>query len=127
MPITTALYAGLLGFVAIALGVQAGRLRARLNIAIGDGGNQELLLAMRRHANFAEWVPLALVLVLLMELNGASGFWLHLLGITLVAARCAHAFDLQADSMQGKGRALGAGGTLLVVLIASLWLICAWL
>ncbi len=127
MPTTTAFYAGLLGLVAIALGVQAGRLRGRLNISIGDGGNPELLLAMRRHANFAEWVPLALVLVLLMELNDASGFWLHLLGVTLVAARCAHAFGLQADSIQGKGRAFGAGGTLLVVVIASLWLICAGL
>jgi uncharacterized membrane protein YecN with MAPEG domain len=63
MPAVTAFYAGLLGLMAIAIAFKAGRLRGRLNVPIGDGGNRDLLLAMRRHANFAEWAPLALVLI----------------------------------------------------------------
>lgn len=48
----------------------------------------ELLLAMRRHANFIEFVPLALVLVLvliaMLELNGVSTTASHALGAGLV-------------------------------------------
>lgn len=61
MPIVTALYAGLLGLISIGVAFPAGSLRGRLNVSVGDGGNRDLLLAMRRHANFTEWVPLALL------------------------------------------------------------------
>jgi uncharacterized protein len=37
--------------------------------------------------NAAEYVPLALVLMLILELNGASAAWLHVLGIALVVGR----------------------------------------
>ena len=123
MPIVTALYAGLLGLISIALGAQAGRLRGKFDISIGDGGNRELLLAMRRHANFAEWVPLALIIIVLLEMSGTSRTAIHALGAALVIARLSHATALRADSMQGIGRAIGAVGTILIILIASVWLI----
>ena len=63
MPVVTMLYAGLLGLMAVAVAVPAGRLRGQTGVSIGDGGNAELLLAIRRHGNFAEWVPLALILI----------------------------------------------------------------
>lgn len=44
----------------------------------------ELLLAMRRHANFIEFVPLALVLIAMLELNGVSTTASHALGAGLV-------------------------------------------
>jgi uncharacterized membrane protein YecN with MAPEG domain len=52
MPIVTALYAGLLGLISMGVAFPAGSLRGKLNISVGDGGNRDLLLAMRRHANF---------------------------------------------------------------------------
>jgi uncharacterized membrane protein YecN with MAPEG domain len=126
MPVVTALYAGILGLMAIPIAMRAGFTRARLNISVGDGGNRDLLLAMRRHANFAEWVPLALILIALLEMNIALKLPIHILGAVLVAARASHAFALRADTMQGVGRLFGAMSTALVVATASAWLIVAF-
>lgn len=123
MPIITALYAGLLGLVAFGVAFPAGRLRGRLGISVGDGGNRELLCAMRRHANFTEWVPLALILIALLELNGAPAAALHSLGAILVLARISHAVGLRPDSMKSLPRFVGATGTILVTLVASIWLL----
>lgn len=127
MPIITALYAGLLGLVSLGVSFPAGSLRGKLGISVGDGGNKDLLLAMRRHANFVEYVPLALILIALLELNGGMARYIHMLGAVLVIARLAHAFGIKADSMKSMGRLIGAGGTALITIIASVWLIVLFL
>jgi uncharacterized protein len=121
MPTISLLYAGILGLIAIGVSFPAGRLRGTTNIALGDGGNRELLLAMRRHANFAEWVPIALILIVLLELNHVPGSVIHVLGAVLVIARLIHAFGLRPDTMKAPGRFVGAMATMLVVLVSSLW------
>jgi uncharacterized membrane protein YecN with MAPEG domain len=123
MPYATALYAGLLGLMSIVLAFIAGSIRGRERISVGDGGNKDLLLAMRRHANFTEFVPLALVLLAVLELNGVSKLAIHCLGAGLVVSRICHAVGLKADSIEGVGRAVGAGGTALVTAVASVWAI----
>ena len=123
MPIVTALYAGLLGLLAVAVAFPAGMLRGKLNISVGDGGNPALLLAMRRHANFAEWVPLALILIALLELNGVSTRAIHSLGAALVIARLLHAIGLKSDTLQSVGRGVGAMATALITVTASVWLL----
>ena len=127
MPITTALYAGLLGLIAFAVAFPAGRLRGRLNVPVGDGGNPELLCAMRRHANFTEWVPLALILIALLELNGVSTTVIHVLGAVLVVSRISHAVGLRPDTIKSVPRLLGATGTVLVTVVASVWLILLYI
>ncbi len=66
MPQITALYAGLLGLMAVVLSILVGRYRAPTadrRVSIGDGGRPEVLVAMRRHANFVEFVqPSPLIL-----------------------------------------------------------------
>jgi len=57
------LYAALLALIFVALSVRTLRMRRRLRIAVGDGGDTALLRAMRVHANFAEYVPLSLLLI----------------------------------------------------------------
>lgn len=123
MPIITALYAGLLGLVSIGVSFLAGSLRGKLGVSVGDGGNKDLLLAMRRHANFVEYVPLALLLIALLELNGVATRNIHILGAALVIARLAHSFGLKADSMKTPGRMVGAAGTALITVVASVWLL----
>ena len=117
----TALYAGILGLMSIGVAMPAGRLRGQTKISIGDGGNPDLLLAMRRHSNFVENVPLALILIGIMELNGVGLLAIHCLGIALVIARLSHALGLKGDTISGMGRLVGAMGTMLVMLIASIW------
>jgi uncharacterized membrane protein YecN with MAPEG domain len=123
VPITTALYAGLLGLLAVAVAFPAGMLRGKLNISVGDGGNANLLLAMRRHANFIEWVPLALLLIALLELNGVSTRAIHGLGAALLVARLLHAVGLKSDSMKSVARGVGAMATAVTTVVASVWLL----
>ena len=119
MPVQiTALYAALQGILAIALEVPIGRLRGQTNVSIYDGGNPALGAAIRRHANWTEHVPFVLLLMALLELNGASAGLLHGLGLTLLVARILHPFGLDPQVMRRPLRAVGALGTLLVSLVA---------
>src|SRR5690349_10387601 len=101
MPVgITALYAGLLAFIGIALAANVGWRRPALGVSLGDGGHQVLLVANRRHLNFVEHVPLALILIGIVELNGAPSVWVHCLGGALVVARIVHPFGIHAESFR---------------------------
>ena len=120
MPVAiTAFYTAILALIASALAYQAGSMRPKLGISVGDGGNIELLVKMRRHANFTESVPLALILMGAIEIDGASAGLIHGLGIALVVCRIAHPIGLQHDNISHPARAIGSGGTLVVTLIAA--------
>ncbi len=123
MPVVTLLYAGLFGLMAIAIAIPAGRLRGITGISVGDGGNPDLILAMRRHANFVEFVPIALILIGLLEMNGVSANAIHGLGGALVVFRVCHAFGLKGDNMKNPLRGIGAGGSSLLIIVASVWAI----
>jgi len=122
----TALTAGILGIMSLVLAFLAGSMRAKTGISIGDGGNQEMLLAGRRHANFAEFVPMALILLAVLELAHVSSTALYVLGGGLVLCRVAHAVGIKADTMTGPLRAIGAGGTTLITLVMSVWAIATF-
>jgi len=127
MPSITALYAGLLGLMSIAIGFAVGRLRGQADgVSVGDGGNHAILVGMRRHANFVEWTPMAVILIALLEMNKIPANYIHILGATLVAARASHAFGMQTDGSNGIFRSIGAIGTLLVTLVASITAITAF-
>ncbi len=117
MPVPiTALYLAIFAVFAGVLSSFPGRMRGSTGISIGDGGNPDLLLAMRRQANFVEYVPYLMIMFAAMELNGASATILHGFGIALFVVRICHAFGLQKDSISSPLRAIGAAGTLLVTL-----------
>lgn len=122
LPIT-ALYAGILGLIVIALGFQVGAARLRTGVSILHGDDLELATVIRRHANFTENVPLALVLLGALELNGAGSGLLHGLGLALVACRIAHPIGLRHDDLRRPLRGIGAGGTTLVMAVSSVLLI----
>ena len=63
------LYASILALLFVALSVRTLRLRRSLRIAIGDAGSETMLRAMRVHSNFAEYVPLSLILIYLSKLR----------------------------------------------------------
>ena len=96
MPTVTLLWAGVLGIMSIAVAFPVGSLRGKLGVSIGDGGDQNLLLALRRHGNFTEFVPLALILMGLLEMNGLSAMTMHIFGAILVVARICHAIGLES-------------------------------
>jgi uncharacterized membrane protein YecN with MAPEG domain len=120
MPVPiTALYLAIFAVMSGILAFLPGKIRGSSGVSIGDGGNPELLLAMRRHGNFVEYVPLLLLMFAVLELNGASATSLHAMGLVLLVARILHAVGLKADTISSPARGAGAGGTLLVTLVAA--------
>jgi uncharacterized membrane protein YecN with MAPEG domain len=115
----TGLYAALLSVILLTLWTQVSGARMKLGIALLDGGNQELTWRIRRHANFVEHVPLALVLLAIVERGGASPAMVHALGATLTFARVLHPFGIGARKTPNLLRAAGAGGTFFVILFAA--------
>ena len=122
LPIT-AIYAGLLGLLAIVLGASSGFSRAKNKVSIGDGGNPDQIVLVRRHGNFAEWVPIALILIAILELNDVSSAAIHAFGATLVVARILHPIGIKTPTRSTLPRTLGAMATALLVLITSIWAI----
>ncbi len=91
--------------------------RSGLNCSIGDNGDANLLLKIRRHGNFIEWVPFVLVLMMLAELQGAGSLWLHAAGLLLLIGRAAHPFGLKIDNAGHPLRYVGNGSNILAVAI----------
>jgi hypothetical protein len=107
----------------IAVAFPAGSRRGKLDVPFGDGGDRDLLMAMRRQANFVEWVPMVLILIALLEMTGVAKPAIHGLGASLVFFRACHALGLRRDTMRAPGRFVGSAGTALLTAVVSIWLI----
>jgi hypothetical protein len=119
----TAFFAGLLTLIYLALTVGVIRGRYTHKVSLGDGGHSDMNRRIRAHANFAEYVPLALVLMALCELSGTSGKLLAALGALLVFGRMCHAYSLTIHEVK-RGRIIfrqiGTASTLTVLIVLSL-------
>jgi len=116
----TPVYATLLGLLFIALSLRTIRLRRRHQVAVGDGNNSELRRAMRVHANFAEYVPLALLLIFFVELDGTPKWWVHALALVLLGGRLAHAWGVSQTRENFRYRVFGMVLTFGVISAAGL-------
>lgn len=90
----TPIYAALLALLFIKLTLNVVKARRAARVAIGDGGNPALQRAIAVHNNFAQYVPLGLLLMLLVELQQAPLLFTHALGVALLIARAAHAYGV---------------------------------
>lgn len=125
-PAISAFYAGLFGLLFVTLSVWVVKGRVDYEVGIGDGGEPALALRIRSHANFAEYVPVALILVAFAEMRGAPGWTVHLLMIGLLAARIAHPLGMimpAGSGLQKMLRGPGTLGTWIVILAASIALL----
>ena len=121
--VITALYAGLLALWFIALGAKV-ILGRQSGPSLGDGGDPRMLRLMRGHANFAEYVPLIVVMMALLELGHTSVYLLHALGITLLVARLMHGYSLSFTDHHKFGRFWGSALTFLVLGVCAI--LCVW-
>lgn len=125
MPVITALYAGILGFLGLVLASRVVQHRQKHRIALGDEGNEDMQRAMRVFGNFTEYVPMILLLTGFGEMLGAHKWLTHALGASLVAGRLLHAWGLSKTSGASLGRLFGVVFTWLALLVSSAMLI--WL
>jgi uncharacterized membrane protein YecN with MAPEG domain len=117
--LTTGWYAALATAMYAGLSLHTVALRRHLRVSLGDAGHEALQRAVRIHANFAEYVPLALLLILMAELCDAPTWLLHAMGGTLLIARCLHAYGLSSQRIKAPFRPAGLTLTLTVMLTAS--------
>ncbi|HEY2609552.1 MAG TPA: MAPEG family protein [Reyranella sp.] len=112
--------AGLLGLLVVVLTVNVGIIRGRKKINLGDGGDPEMIAAIRAHANLIEFAPLCLLLIYVA--SDFYGFWTTAaLSALFLLARVLHAGGMLGVIPQG--RFLGATGTTVVLAVTSIMLV----
>ena len=122
--IVTPFYAGFLALWFLVLSARVVLRRRADSVSLGDAGNKRMLRVMRGHANFAEYVPLALVMMAMLELGRTSTYILHALGLALLIGRLLHGYALSFTEKSWIGRFWGIALTFAVVLVAAV--LCIW-
>lgn len=102
LPVTS-LFAGVLALMLVALSINVIRGRIKHRVALADGGEQDMIRRIRAQGNFCEYVPLALLLMAMAELQNASHPFLYAMGVLLLAGRLLHAYSLLKAEPSGKG------------------------
>jgi hypothetical protein len=116
----TALYAALLAALYLFLTMRVIRARQAQRVDMGDGDDLLLRRYIRAHGNFAEFAPLGLVMLGLLELGGWAARLLHGLGLMLLGGRVAHAWSFSAAELRLGSRRLGMGLTMTMLALAAL-------
>ena len=119
VPITT-LYASLCALLLLALSYRVVHLRRTLAVSLGSEDKPELEQAIRVQANFVEYVPTILLLLLLAELNHLTPWLLHVAGAGVFIARVMHAWGLAGKRGASPGRYYGTLFTWVILLCLAL-------
>lgn len=90
----TALLTGVFAIMMVALALLVSLRRRQQKISLGDGDDDILRRRIRAHANFAEFVPFALIALGLVELTGASLALVSSMATSLLVSRVIHAYGI---------------------------------
>ena len=118
----TMLYAALLGILLITLSWGVSKVRLREHVSLGAGEVSDLESAIRAHGNFIEYVPFALILLMLAESAATPTWLLHTLGGSLLAGRLLHAYGIRQPGSTNNYRKYGAALTWLMILVTSFYI-----
>jgi uncharacterized membrane protein YecN with MAPEG domain len=113
-------YAAILAVLFFALSIRVIALRRSSKLPLGFQGDIALERRVRVQGNFAEYVPLALLLMAFVELRGAGSWLLHGMGCLLVAGRLSHAYGVSQLRESFGFRVTGMAMTFAVILTAAL-------
>jgi uncharacterized membrane protein YecN with MAPEG domain len=122
-PIVVPGYAAIFALIYVFLAVRVTRLRQRHKVGIGSGGRADLERTARVHANFGEYVPLALLLLAFMEMQRQSIWLIHALTLLLLAGRIVHAYGVSQQNEDLRMRGVGIMATWIVLIVAALALL----
>lgn len=121
--IITALTASALAVMLVGLAINTVRLRMKYEAAFGDGGHQDLVSSIRAHANLAEYMPIGITLIAMLEASGVNIRMLAGLAAGFVLCRALNAIGLfNPPGPPGPARSIGIVGTLLILIILAVWL-----
>lgn len=124
MPLSvTPLYAAPMVLLFIALSARVIVYRRGNKIPLGNSGNPVLLSRIRAQGNCAEYMPFALLLLLMAELSGPPGLGLHIAASSFVVGRIVHAVHLSYLPSRYLMRAVAITLTFTAYLLASIFAI----
>lgn len=103
----TGIYVALSTILVIGLALAVSMRRRTVRVGLGSGGDSTLLQRIRAHANALENLPLALLLLLCLELGQAQPLLLHGFGSALILGRLLHASGLWHSAGISFGRFYG--------------------
>lgn len=113
------IYAALLGLIFVVLSIKTIIIRRQNKVAVGDGNNLLLQRAMRVHANFAEYTPIAIILVGFVEGLKYNVIIVHILLTAFLLGRIIHAYGLSKIDEDFRFRVFGMVLTFNVITISS--------
>lgn len=119
MPVTP-MFAAIFGLIYVVLSIGVIRIRIGGQVSLGTGENPDLEKAVRIHGNFAEFVPLGLLLLWFLETISLSSNLVFSLGVIFLIARIAHVIGMRHPKRLMVLRQIGVVGTLMVIAIAAL-------
>ncbi|TXI96495.1 MAG: glutathione metabolism protein [Burkholderiaceae bacterium] len=117
------LYAAVLALIYVGLSFRTIALRRKQRLSLGDGGDKALNRAIRVHGNFAEYVPIGLILLFLLESQAYSRVLVHIFASMLLAGRILHAYGVSQLKEKLIFRTTGMLLTLFSIIFTSLVLL----
>lgn len=119
IPTILPIYAALMAIFFVVLSIRTIRQRRKLKIGLGDFGNKDMQRTIRVHANFAEYVPLGLLMIYLVEQSGVYAWFVHLLCLGLLVGRLLHAYGVAQSKENFTFRVAGMSLTFTVLLASA--------
>ena len=119
----TGLYVALGVLLVLVLAVRVVMWRWSARIGIGHGDDKELRKRIRAHGNAVEYLPIGLLALLLLDLDGTAPVLLHVCGIALIVARISHAIGLSRTGGTSPERFFGITLTFLTLLAMAVLLL----
>jgi uncharacterized membrane protein YecN with MAPEG domain len=107
MLLVTSIIASVLTIIFIKLSFTVIGLRRKNKVGLGSGGHEDLERAIRTQGNFAEYVPLGIILIACLELNGAPWWLVAIPGVSLIIGRLIHAKGMNTPPPDFSKRVLG--------------------
>ncbi|MBL0915163.1 MAG: MAPEG family protein [Sphingopyxis sp.] len=120
----TAFVAAVCALLLLITAIDTVRQRLRLKAAFGDHGDAKLISASRAHGNLAEYAPITIILLGLLETVRANHMALMIIGAVFLIGRVGHIVGLYTPSEPGKaplGRQVGVAATFGTLAALSLW------
>ena len=120
MLLITSIIVAILTIIFIRLSFAVIGLRRKNKVGLGSGGHEDLERAIRTQANFAEYIPLGVILIACLELNGAPWWLVAIPGVSLIIGRLIHAKGMNIPPPDFSKRVLGMKFTFftLIALVA---------
>jgi len=117
VPTIVPIYAAIFVLIFVALSLRVANSRRVLRIGLGSGGNVTLERRIRVQGNFAEYVPMALILFTFIEMQGSARWLVHLLCLVMLVARLIHAYGVaqEPEDIRIRASAMVTTFTLLIV------------